>query len=303
MNPLDILKKVGKTKGAMVIRKYAPEICTGVGIVSGAVCTGLACKATTKVDDILDEYDASIEKIKKAEELGLDDYGSKDAFRDRIVVKVNICKKMVKLYSPAIGFGALSITSILGGYGILKKRNIAIAAAYSVVQGKFNDYRKNVVNELGELKDKQFLYGLDSKTVTVTETSEDGKSHKKKVETLAVNENHYISPYAKFFDDASERWVNDANANLAFLNMQQNYFNDQLRLNGNVFLNEVYDALGLPRTPEGAVCGWVLNGDGDNYVDFGIYSIDNQEKRDFVNGYEKAIFLDFNVDGVIYDLI
>lgn len=302
MNPMDIVKKVGSTKGVMVIRKFAPEICTGIGIVSGAACTVFACKATLKVDEVLDKRDEDMDKIHKAENFGGKAYSQKDAVRDKTIVTVKTTKDILKLYAPAIGLGTLSVTSILGGYGILKKRNIVIAAAYSALNGKFKNYRKNVVDELGSIKDKQFLYGLDSKTITVTETDENGKSHKKKVETLVVGE-HPVSPYAKFFDDASDRWVNDPMANLSFLTMQQNFFNDQLHIKGHVFLNEVYDSLGIPRTPEGAICGWVFNGEGDNFVDFGIYSIANQEKRDFVNGYESAIFLDFNVDGVIYDLI
>lgn len=304
MNPIvGMVKKVGSTKGVMVVRKYAPEICTGIGIVSGVASTVFACKATLKVDQVISKYENDLDRIKDLEEVEIDGYSSKDAMRDRTIAKIQTGKELVKLYSPAIGLGALSITSVLGGYGILKKRNVAIAAAYSLVQGKFNNYRKNVISELGELKDKQFLHGLSSETVVVKEVDEDGKSHKKKVETLVINDGSYISPYAKFFDDASDKWVNDPSANLAFLNMTQNFFNDKLRMDGHVFLNEVYDALHIPRTPEGAVCGWVLNSEGDNFIDFGIYSIDNQMKRDFVNGYENAIFLDFNVDGVIYDLI
>ena len=38
-------------------------------------------------------------------------------------------------------------------------------------------------------------------------------------------------------------------------------------------------------------------------VDFGIYNIHRPENRAFVNGYERTILLDFNVDGDILDMM
>jgi hypothetical protein len=50
--------------------------------------------------------------------------------------------------------------------------------------------------------------------------------------------------------------------------------------------------------------GWIDGGDGDGYVDFGIYDIAAvNNRREFINGYEPSIILDFNVDGVIWDKI
>jgi hypothetical protein len=89
-----------------------------------------------------------------------------------------------------------------------------------------------------------------------------------------------------------------------FLKTQQAYLNDILRIRGHVFLNEVYDALGLERTQAGALVGWISNNvDGDCYIDFGLFDGERPRVRDFVNGNERSILLDFNVDGVIYDLL
>ena len=87
-----------------------------------------------------------------------------------------------------------------------------------------------------------------------------------------------------------------------FLNQQQNYANDKLRRQGYLFPNDVYDMLGIPKCKEGQTHGWVYdekNPIGDNFVDFGIYNISRRKNRDFVNGYEKVILLDFNHDGNI----
>ena len=111
-----------------------------------------------------------------------------------------------------------------------------------------------------------------------------------------------ISPYARFFDETVYEWKPDPLMNKCFLDAQQRYANNLLEARGHIFLNEVYDMLGFQRTREGAVVGWIKNGDGDGYVDFGIYD-GNERSRAFVNGHETSILLDFNVDGTIWDKI
>lgn len=112
-----------------------------------------------------------------------------------------------------------------------------------------------------------------------------------------------VSPYAKFFDDACVGWSRDPEANLMFLKAQENYANDLLEARGHLFLNDVYNMLGMPNTKTGQVVGWVYNVEnpiGDNHVDFGIY---DEHNSNFVNGYENTILLDFNVDGNILEYL
>ena len=112
------------------------------------------------------------------------------------------------------------------------------------------------------------------------------------------------SDYARFFDVGNPNWEKDSEYNLMFLKRQQAYANDKLKANGYLFLNEVYDMLGIPKSKAGQVVGWIYdpeNGSGDNYVDFGIYNVNREAARDFVNGYERTILLDFNVDGNIWE--
>lgn len=295
----------GVHRAALVAQKFSPEILTGLGIASGIGCVITACRATLKVDDILLDHQAVEYKIDEALELSTNEYTYADSKKDRALAKVQTAGHIVKNYAPAIGLGALSITCILGAHGVLSKRNAALSAAYSLIQGKFQDYRGRVRQELGDAKDKQFYYGLKAQEVTIEEVNpETGRKKKVKKEILVKDPNGY-SKYAKCFDEGSPCWQPDPELNLLFLRCKQNYANDLLHARGHIFLNEIYDALGIPRTSEGAVVGWVLTDDGttDNFIDFGIYSVENQMAADFVNGYESNIWLDFNVDGVIYDLI
>lgn len=125
----------------------------------------------------------------------------------------------------------------------------------------------------------------------------------KKTEFEPGDNRNNTSDYARFFDETCAPWEKDPEYNVCFLNQQQNFANDLLRRQGYLFLNDVYDMLGIARTKAGQVVGWVYdekNPIGDNYVDFGLYDLRNAR---FVNGYEKSILLDFNVDGVILDKI
>lgn len=111
------------------------------------------------------------------------------------------------------------------------------------------------------------------------------------------------SQYSEYFDSNSKYWTKDPAFNKLFLVSQREYANDLLRNRGHIFLNEVYDMLGLPRTEAGAIVGWIYeenNPVGDNYIDFGLADGCNEG---FMNGYRNEALLDFNVDGAIFDRI
>lgn len=112
-----------------------------------------------------------------------------------------------------------------------------------------------------------------------------------------------LGPYARFFNSSCPGWSKDPEMNKLFLKQIENYMNEKLRAQGYLFLNEVYDQLGMARSKVGQVVGWIYNPEnptGDNHVDFDIYSDRNQ---DFVNGIETDALLDFNVDGCILNIL
>ena len=136
------------------------------------------------------------------------------------------------------------------------------------------------------------------------DVTEKGKEKKVK-EEIEVPAGQVVSQYARYFDECNPNWTKDPEQNRYFITCVQNMLNDRLRSVGHVFLNEAYEALGFKHSSAGAVVGWVYDpADGkDNYIDFNIFDEESFSKREFVNGYERSILLDFNVDGVIYDLI
>ena len=290
------------------LKKHSPEILVVTGVVGTVASAVMACKATTKIDEVLAETKDNVEKTKDyVEKKGFSEkYTEEDYKKDLTIFYAKGGLELVKLYAPSVALGALSITAILSGHNVLRKRNVALAAAYATVEKGFKEYRGRVVERFGEELDRELKYNIKAKEVE--ETTVDEKTGEEKVtkKTVNVADPNKYSTYARFFDDGCTGWTKDPEYNLMFLKNQQRYANDLLKSRGHLFLNEVYDMLGIPRTKAGQVVGWIYDEEypnGDNFVDFGIYDLYNEKARDFVNGYEKTILLDFNVDGDIMNLI
>lgn len=289
-------------------KKHSPEILVVAGVVGTVASAVMACKATLKVNDILEETKVEIEKVKTVvadETISEEKYSEQDAKKDLAIIYAHTGIKLVKLYGPSIILGTLSITGILASNNILRKRNIALAAAYKAIDTGFKEYRSRVVERFGEDLDKELRYNVKAKEIKEKVVDENGKEKTVK-KTINVANPDFYSDYARCYDDGCKGWVKDSEYNLMFLRNTQSFMNEKLRAQGYLFLNDVYDALGIPRSKAGQVVGWIYdekNPNGDNFVDFGIYDLYKEGSRDFVNGYERTIWLDFNVDGPILDLI
>lgn len=292
-------------KVGLKFKKHSPEILMTAGIVGTVASAVMACKATTKLNTILEESKENIDKIHNyVETEGFSEkYTEEDSKKDLTIVYTQTGVKLAKLYAPAVILGAVSIGAIVNGHNILRKRNLALAAAYKAVDKGFKDYRGRVIERFGKELDHELKYNIKAKDVKETVTNEDGTESTVN-KTVNATTDRDISEYAKFYDDGCTGWCKDPEHNLMFLRRQQDYANERLRSKGYLFLNDVYDMLGIPKTQAGQVVGWIYNEKnptGANYVDFGIYDIYNEKARDFVNGYERSILLDFNVDGYILD--
>ena len=294
-------------KSEMKVRKYSPEILAGVGVVGVIASTVMACKATTKLNDILSESKEQLEQIKEvaADPSYEEKYTQDDAKSDTTITYVQTGVKIAKLYAPSVILCASSLGCLLASNNILRKRNAALSAAYMTVDKSFKEYRRRVAERFGDEVEKEIRYNIKAKEIVTVD--EEGNEVKETVKVMegADNPTTY-SDYARFFDESCPAWQNDPEYNLTFLKAQQQYANDLLKAQGRLFLNDVYKMLGIDITKAGQVVGWVYDPDcpvGDNFVDFGIYDMSKERVRAFVNGYETNILLDFNVDGNIWDLM
>ena len=289
------------------VQKHSPEILAGVGVVGVVASTVMACKATMKLNDILEESKETRDKIREVESNPRyeEQYSHEDAKKDLVINYTQTAMKVAKLYAPAVILGSASLGCLLASNDILRKRNAALSAAYMTVDKSFKEYRQRVVDRFGEEVEKEIRYNIKAEEVTSTVVAEDG-SETTITETVKTMDPNLYSDYAKFFDEASPYWQKDPEYNFMFLKSQQQYANDLLKARGRLFLNEVYEMLGIDKTKAGQIVGWVYNPEnpiGDNFVDFGIFDMSKERVRAFVNGYEPNILLDFNVDGNIWDLM
>jgi hypothetical protein len=299
-------RKIGFT-----IKKYSPEILMGLGITGGIGSVYLACKATTKVEGIIEKKKEFLDEADKLLQDETVEYTEEDAKKDIKVLNIKTNFEIIKNYAPSLVLGGLSIASILTSHNIMKKRSLALAAAYTAVDNGFKNYRNNVVDRFGEEIDKELRYNIKEKTVEQKYIDKKGKEKVKEEKVKVVDTLSGISEYARFFDEAnivnpSFEYRKDPEYNKKYLMYQQRLANDMLRARGHLFLNEVYDMLGFDRSRAGQIVGWTYDKNIEQKIDFGIFDLTGlsdkmqESKKDFVNGKEYTILLDFNVDGPIY---
>lgn len=277
-------------RSALQVQKASPQGLFYAGIVGVGATVVLACRATLKLEDTLGKAELQLNEVS---ELHHSDTRTSEARKDKAHVLLHASADLTKLYGPAVVCGVLSVSALAGSHHILTKRNAALAAAYGTLEKAFAGYRNRVREAYGEKREQEIYHDV---TPCEIEDEETGKTTKRKIANGG-------GPYSFLFDEFNKNFESTPEYNFLFLKLQQQYANDRLQSRGHIFLNEVLESLGFDHTPAGAVTGWV-KGEGDNFVDFGIFNRDQEERIvDFMVGREKAIWLDFNVDGVIYKKI
>lgn len=317
INANEIMTKANRTlnRAGLKLKKHSPEILVVSGIIGFVGTAVLAYKAAPKVNDILEETKNAVDGVKKVAadpeayvtEAHPELYTEEDAKKDLTTIYVQTGVELVKACAPVVTTAVLSTTAILAGHNILRKRYVATAAAYTVLEQNFKDYRGRVIERFGKAMDNELRYNIKAKEIEETVVNEDGSETTVK-KTVEVADPNSFGDYVRFFDESALGYEkNNPEYNLYFLKNALNYLNDQLQSRGHLFLNEVFDQLGFPRTRVGSVVGWIYdpsNPNIDSYVSFGnIFDINNSDKREFINGHEPAILLEFNCQGPIYDLI
>ena len=309
MKKTELATKAGQilVKTKLGIKKHSPEILVAAGIGTGIVAAIVACKQTIKANDIVAEARKSLQNIEDVKELAANnevEYTEENEQEDRKTIGMQVAVGMIKTYALPVGLGILSITCILAGHHILKKRNMALAAAYSALSTDFMNYRKRVVDKYGKDVDFMLKNGLEKQIIANQVIDPETGEVKETKEEVLTYEGDKLSQYARVFDEVgSTQWTPSADHNRAFLLMEQNYFNERIRTRGYIFLNEVYERLGFRPTKAGSVVGWVYQNADYEGIDFGIFTAHTQKAAEFLEGTEPSIILDFNVQGDILSLV
>lgn len=286
------------TKFSAKTKAHSPEILLIAGIAGAVGTVILACVGTRKLDTVLEESKQRIDEVHETTVVDENDKPTSTSQKALVKAYAQTGLDFAKIYGPAVVMGSLSIYCLLSSHRIMKDRNESLAAAYTTVYTAFKQYRDRVTEKLGAEAEKEIRYAVEKKKVEEVTTDEDDKQKKLKKTIDIVT---MPSGYARFFDECSREWVKDPYMNLTFLRGKQAMLNNKLQSCGFVFLNEVYRELDMGEpSQEGQVVGWYYTPDHPSFIDFGIYDSNRHTER-FVNGYERSILLDFNVDGVIID--
>lgn len=281
---------------ARVVVKHAPTILTATGTVGLVGTAVLASRATLTYKELIADEVMVITDGPNL--MKRNEHYTEDEFRkDRIVCYSRIVTKTVKHYAPTIALGVASIAAFWWSHSIQSKRIAGLAAAYAALDTSYRKYKKSVASVIGEESMKK----VEEKILDDVVFTDEPFEYDKMAESVIPE----YSPYARIIDETSSVW--DPSDDITELNIhaQLNYMNDLLRTRGYLFLSDVYDALGIPRTPASQVVGWLWKkGDGDHYVSFGdiegrrIRFWDDSRRREVAN-----YLLDFNVDGEIVNEI
>ena len=305
---------------SLKVDQNKPEIMLVAGLIGVIGATVLACRATIKAKDIVEECNEKVDELYGRvngiieDETGIVDEVELPVEQKKEVRKVYLKTglKLAKVYAPAVAVETAAFALIFKSNSVQRDRLTGLTAAYMAVDQAYKKYRQAVIDELGEEKDLEFQ-GFKKEKIVETYTDEDGNEKTEETELYSKTE---LGAYEAIFDESCPDWKKAPDHNYHFLLLQQAQANEKLRIQGHLFLNEVYDMIGIPRTKEGAVCGWLwrdpdstnlkLNG----FVDFGINDFKNEKypgeagrKYAFATGEERNILLRFNCDGVIYPYI
>lgn len=318
MNLPVILGKIGsvarKAAGGsgLFLKAHAPEIMVGGGVAGFVVTVISACKATGKAHEILEAKEEALtanDRCYQEKTLNAGEYEE-----NAKIINRNAKWALIKAYTPTATGLAVSVILVLGGYRMINGRLVKTAAAYKILEDGFGRYRENVRDEFGEETDWRMLNSIRPERLEAAEKEREANreaeaDRKRKKRNREKRRTAHQEVYSKFFDQYSDRWRRSWTPEQVweYLRQKQREANDMLSIRKHIFLNEVYDLLGLDRTEEGAVVGWILTKNNpDSHVDFGLDSMPDEARRKFLSAERNEdikIWLHFNPDGLIYNLI
>lgn len=309
---LGTLARTAAGNSGLFLKAHTPEILVGSGVVGFVVTVVQACKATTKAHDILETKEDALADNDAALK---DEIISQKVYDENArIINRNARWMLIKAYTPMATGMAVSVILVLGGYRMINGRLVKTAAAYKILEDGFGRYRENVRDEFGEETDWRMLNSIRPERLEAANAEREANREieadkKRKRKNYEKRRTAHQEVYSKFFDQYSDRWRRSWTPEQVweYLRQKQREANDMLNIRKHIFLNEVYDLLGLDRTEEGAVVGWILTKSNPNSkVDFGLEDMPEEERRKFLSAERNEdikIWLHFNPDGLIYNLI
>ncbi len=162
---LEAIKNAVTSKAGRQIligKKHSPTIMFAGGVIGVAGTVILACRATLKVNDLLDESDKTRLEIQTRVS---ENYSETDRKKDNLYLSIQTMAQVTKLYAPAIGLSVVSVGLLTGSHMTLSRRNVALTAAYKAVEESFEAYRDRAREVLGEEKEYELYRGVETRDI------------------------------------------------------------------------------------------------------------------------------------------
>lgn len=317
---MSIFSSAARFGGKLVqkVKFRSPEILIGAGIAGLVGAAIVAVRRGVRWHQAAtNELTHNLEAIKKASETSAE-YSREDRVHDYAALIGKGVWSFTQIYGASVLLGVASVGSILAGTGILRGRLAAMTSAAATAQAALERYRSRVREKMGEDADRGFAFEVAPRKTKLKH--EDGTKETQVTYHLVPSTGEWMaaSPYSRLWDENAAEWCHNRDIQYLTLRSLENHFNRELDANGIVFLNDVYKALGLPQTKEAALVGWIKDytkpkmaklaaelgrTPGDGVIDFGVFDGESPSARAYLAGNDDRVVLDFNVDGVIYDLI
>lgn len=262
-------------KVAFKIKKASPEILLVGGIVCLVGGTIMACKATKKAEEVMDECKERVDKLHDVmddETVALSVHEEKAIKHDIMKLKAQHLGKLAGVYAPSVALIAAGIAMEFTSHGIMKKRNGMLLASYNALDAMFKTYRQRVLSEEdGKERDRRYLTGRDGRSDVLTEdemnelSTVDKINHDAAAMINVMNDDIWYDHYTCRFDANTSMFFSmHPFSNLQRIRSVEDIMSSRLMEKGYVCLNEVLHELGMDPVPWGQLVGRIYDRNGSD---------------------------------------
>lgn len=201
----------------------APAILTGAAIAGTLATAYLSVTSTVKA---MDHHGAEIIRAKR--------------FGRPVPEKKEVVLLVWRYYIPPVVTGVLTVGAIVGANHVSTRRATAMAAAYTISERAFTEYKEKVVEKIGEKKEQSYRDEIAQERV-----EKDPVENKH----VIITGNGEVLCYEMF----TGRYFS---SDMETIRRAENEINHQILHQGYASLNDFYHEVGLPRTSLSEELGW-----------------------------------------------
>lgn len=291
----------GLSNISRVVGKHSPLIMTAIGVVGLGATAVTSYKAAKKVEVIVEDIEESREQeeriayLEDGERSGIMTVEARNELMDLRVTHVpvdrfEVGKRLTGAVALPVALGVASIACIILSYKIQDNRIGALAAALTTATAENAFYKKKYAQQYGEEKAKQFY--TPTEMVSRTVVDDNGKES----DILETIQSETSSLHGVWFHESTEYASDDHAYNQRFIQNVEDKMTNKLFATGWLRMNEVCDALGLPRTRAGELLGWGVPS-GDFRLDQEVTLVYDEVTRQNI----PQIYIKWNNPKYIYD--